>query len=133
MSLSVQHSDSLGLMGEDRVQQFFTAVLSDLPWPVSQPPGDSSAETYIVFQEVSGSALLAGNTATRIRHLVQLHAFSHSQNDDHRAAFFAALARLKAAGVRVYSWGIDDYEQDTGIHHIACTCTWWQAPEQKEE
>ena len=64
----------------------------------------------------------------RVRHLVQLHAWTHSQDDAHRAAFFAAVALLKAAGVRIYSWGPDEYERDTGISHIACTCSWWQAP-----
>ena len=43
-----------------------------------------------------------------------------------RVAFFMALELLNAAGVRVFSWGPDEYEQDTGIHHIACTCEWWQ-------
>lgn len=117
-----------GLMAQDVVQQFFASALAGLPWPVSQPPGDAEAETYITFQEISGSAYQASNAATRLRHLVQLHAFTHSPNDDHRAAFFAAIQRLKAAGVRVYSWGPDDYEKDTGIHHIACTCSWWQTP-----
>lgn len=121
------------LMTTDSMQQFFTGILSTLPYPVSQPPGDADAETYLVFQEVAGSALTASNNATRVRHLVQLHAYSHADDDEHRKAFFEALALLKEAGVRVFSWGLDDYENDTGIHHIACTCTWWQAPEKKEE
>ena len=121
------------LMTTDAVQQFFTRALEALPYPVSQPPGEADAETYVVFHEAAGSAWTASNDAARVRHLVQLHAFSHADDDEHRKAFFAALALLKAAGVRVYSWGLDDYENDTGIHHIACTCTWWQAPEKKEE
>lgn len=116
------------LEAQDKVQQFFTAALSGLPWPVSQPPGDADAETYITFQEIGGSLYQASGTPTRVRHMVQLHAFTHSADDAHRTAFFAALDRLKAAGVRVYSWGLDDYEKDTGIHHIACTCVWWQRP-----
>lgn len=121
------------IMTDDAVQQFFTSALAALSYPVSQPPGESEAETYVVFQEVSGSAWMASNEAARVRHLVQLHAFSRADDDEHRKAFFAALALLKAAGVRVFSWGPDDYETDTGIHHIACTCTWWQAPERKPE
>lgn len=129
----MEASNAPDLLQEDKVQQFFQSVLADLPWPVSQPPGDADAETYITFQEVGGSTYQASNAATRIRHLVQLHAFTHSANDEHRAAFFAALAKLRASGVRVYSWGIDDYEKDTGIHHIACTCTWWQRPDKQDE
>ena len=116
------------LMTDDAVQQFFTSALATLPYPVSQPPGDAEAETYVVFNEVSARAQTASNDAQRVRHLVQLHAFSRAEDDEHRQAFFAALALLKEAGVRVFSWGPDDYETDTGIHHIACTCSWWQAP-----
>ena len=110
----------------DEVQQHFYAALASLPVPVSQPPGDAQADTWVTFNEIAADARTAGNAVTRICHLVQLHAWSHCDNDDHRVAFFAAIELLKAAGVRVFSWGPDDYEQDTGIHHIACTCEWWQ-------
>ena len=116
------------MLATDIVQQFFTSVLADMPYPVSQPPGHGSAETYVVFNEVDGSGTMASNDIQRLRHLVQLHAYTRSDNDEHRAAFFMALAKLKKAGVRVYGWGPDEYEQDTGKHHIACTCTWWQTP-----
>ncbi len=115
-------------VSDDVVQQFFTKALEGLGYPVSQPPGDAGAETYVIFQEVSGSSYLAGNAVQRVRHLVQLHAYTHSEHDEHRTAFFAALAMLKKAGVRVFSWGPDVYEHETGMHHIACTCTWWQHP-----
>ena len=120
--------DKKTLLEEDVVQQFFTRALEGLPYPYSQPPGDAEAATYVVFNEVGATAYTAGNDATRARHLVQLHAFTHSDNDEHRAAFFAALAKLRKAGVRVYSYGADEYEKDTGMHHIACTLTWWQQP-----
>ena len=108
--------------GSGRIEDsdFATAV------PVSQPPGDSEAETWITFNEVSADSRTASNDVQRVRHLVQLHGWSHSQDDDHRVAFFMAIELLKAAGVRVFGYGMDDYEQDTGIHHIACTCEWWQ-------
>ena len=146
--------NSQNLMFCDLVQQHFTAALQDkviLPKaklsrpegrdgsgqiedldfaavavPVSQPPGDAQAETWITFNEIAADSKTAGNAATRMRHLVQLHAWTHSDDDEHRTAFFMAIELLKAAGVRVFSWGADDYEQDTGIHHIACTCEWWQ-------
>ena len=118
---------------EDRVQQFFYSVLQTIGWPVSQPPGDAENETYVTFNEVSARATGASNAPTRVRHLVQLHAYSHSQDDDHRTAFFAALYALKERGVQVWSWGPDDYDKDTGMHHIACTCAWAERPESTEE
>ena len=114
---------------QDIVQQHFMAALSRLPWPVSQPPGPAEAETYLTYNEVGGYGHEASDETQRIRHLVQLHAFTRSEDDDHRTAFFAALLELRKAGVRVYSWGPDQYETDTGIRHIACTCVWWQRPD----
>lgn len=123
------------LMTEDRVQQFFYGVLKDLPVPVSQPPGNAQAETWVTFNEIAADGLTASGETQRVRHMVQLHAWTRSEDDDHRVAFMMAIELLKAAGVRVYGWGADDYEQDTGIHHIATTCVWWQTPEnmKKEE
>ena len=118
----------MDVMADDIVQQFFTKALEGLPYPYGQPPGDADAETYVTFREAGCTGFAASNEPQRARHLVQLHAYTHSETDDHRAAFFAALARLKKAGVRVFSWGPDEYEKDTGLHHIACTLTWWQPP-----
>ena len=114
------------LLTTDVVQQHFMSALEGLSVPVSQPPGDSEAETWVTFNEVSADVRTASNGVQRVRHLVQLHGWSHSENDAHRAAFFEAIRLLKAAGVRVFGYEADDYEQDTGIHHIACTCEWWQ-------
>ena len=114
------------LMTEDIVQQHFYDALKDLSVPVSQPPGDAQVETWVTFNEISADGRTAGNDVTRLRHLVQLHAWTRSDDDAHRAVFFEAIGLLRAAGVRVFGWGPDDYEQDTGIHHIACTCEWWQ-------
>lgn len=118
---------------EDRVAAFFHDALAGIPWPCSRPPGLAENETYVTYAPVSATAHMGSNQAQRLRHLVQLHAYSRGQNDEHRAAFFSALSALKAQGVRVYSWGPDEYEADTGLHHIACTCTWWQAPNPANE
>ena len=64
------------------------------------------------------------------RHLVQLHVYSLLEDGTHRALFFQALALLKAAGVKVTSWGLDDCEQETRRHHISCTCSWVEPPKQ---
>lgn len=37
------------LMTADAVQQHFTAALKDMPVPVSQPPGDAEATTWLTF------------------------------------------------------------------------------------
>ena len=58
------------LMTEDRVQQFFYGVLKDLPVPVSQPPGDAQAETWVTFNEIAGDGMTASNATQRGRHLV---------------------------------------------------------------
>ena len=120
-------------LSTDAVQQHFQAALAELPYPVSQPPGDAEAQTWITFQEISATAQTASNTWMRVRHMVQVHAWTHGEDDEHRTAFFHALQLLREAGVRVYSWGIDETEKDTGIHHIACTCVWNQRPEGYED
>lgn len=125
-------NDSDDLLEQDAVQQFITRALSGLPWPASQPPGDLSAPTYLTFSEVRGSLYMAGNRVKRVRHMVQLHAWTQLDGDEHRTAFFEAIRRLRAAGARVYSWGPDEREKDTGISHIACTLTWTQRPEHNE-
>lgn len=117
----------------DAVEKFFYDVLKDIGWPVSQMPGLAENETYITFQPVSGDGRTAGNRITRVRHLVQLHAYSRGENGEHRTAFFAALDALRAAGVRIFTWGPDSYDADTGTHHIACTCTWWQTVNDETE
>lgn len=119
----------MSVMEEDVVQQFITRALRDLPWPVSQPPGDAQAETWVTWMEAGCQAYTASNEAQRARHLIQLHAWTKSEDDEHRAAFFAAVSALKRAGVRVYSRGADVYESDTKLHHIYCTLTWWQPPD----
>lgn len=110
----------------DRVEQFIQNTLSPLGYPVSQTPGDASAETWITWNIASGRELTASNVGTRVRHLFQVHAYTHGAESEHRAAFFAAVNALKAAGVHVFAWGPDERDADTGICHIACTCTWNQ-------
>ena len=34
---------------EDKLEAFMMAVLSALPYPVSQPPGGAENETYVTF------------------------------------------------------------------------------------
>ena len=54
---------------EDKLEAFMMAVLSALPYPVSQPPGGAENETYVTFNEASGApAEHASNAPTRTRH-----------------------------------------------------------------
>ena len=110
----------------DRIETFIQATLSPLGVPVSQTPGDASAETWITWNTVSGRELTASDVGTRVRHTFQVHAWTHGVGSEHREVFFRAIDALKAAGVRVFSWGMDEREKDTGISHIAATCIWNQ-------
>lgn len=107
------------------VEQTFTAALSPLPCPVSKPPAGGKNETYAVFNEVLGTFDgYASNQPRRLTHMVQVHVYSKKDDGTHRALFMQAIALLRAAGVRVRSFGPDDYEKDTEYHHIAATCEW---------
>lgn len=110
----------------DTIETFVQGVLAPLGWPVSQTPGDASAQTWLTWNLAGGRALTASDEATRVRHMFQVHAWTHGEQSEHREAFFAALDALKDAGVRVFSWGADEREKDTGICHIAATCVWHQ-------
>lgn len=110
----------------DVIEEFVQATLLPLNYPVSQTPGDASAQTWLTWNTVGGREYMASDEATRIRHVFQLHAWTRGTESEHRRAFFEAVDALKAAGVRIYSWGPDEREKDTGISHIACTCTWRQ-------
>jgi hypothetical protein len=110
----------------DRVETFIQDALKDIGVPVSQSPGDASAETWITWRTVSGRELTASDVGTRVRHMFQVYAHTRGTASEHREVFFRAIEALKAAGVRVFAWGPDERDPDTGISHIVCTCTWNQ-------
>lgn len=111
---------------QDRIETFIQQTLAPLGVPVSQPPGDAQATTWITWNLLSGRELTASDTGTRVRHMFQLRALTRGYASEHREVFFRAIDALKAAGVRVYAWGPDEREPETGISHIVCTCTWNQ-------
>lgn len=114
-------------MGYD---EHFQAALAALPCPVSKEPASGGAETYAVFNEAQGSfAGYASNTPHRLRHMVQVHIYSRRDDGTHEALLGQAIRLLRAAGVRVYHFGPDLYEADTGYHHIAATCVWTETTE----
>lgn len=105
--------------------ELFQGALSALPCPVSKEPAGGDYETYAVFNEVLGTFTgHASNQPHRLRHMVQVHVYSKLDDGTHADLFARAVKLLRAAGVRVYSYGPDLYETDTGYHHIAATCEW---------
>lgn len=97
------------------------SILQALPCPVSQAPG-AGGETYCVFNLGDGKfAGHASNKAGRIKQTAQVHLFSKKDDGTHQALMKQAIALLQAAGVRIFDWGPDLYESDTGTHHIAIT------------
>ena len=107
------------------VEQTFQTALSALPCPVSKPPAGGKNETYATFNEVLGTyEAHASNDPRRLTHMMQVHVFSKKDDGTHRTLFFQAIALLREAGARVRHYGPDDYETNTGYHHIAATCEW---------
>lgn len=104
------------------MEELYQSTLSALGVPVSQPPAGGQYETYIVFNETYGEYdAHASNRARRLYHQVQLHVYSKRDDGTHRDLFFRAVDLLRDAGIRIRSYGPDDYEQETGLHHIAAT------------
>ena len=102
------------------MEELFQRTLLALGVPVSKPPAGGQHETYVTFNEVLGEyEAHASNQAQRLYHMVQLHVFSQRDDGTHRALFFRAVAALRAAGVRVRSYGPDDFATTTGHHHMA--------------
>lgn len=110
--------------------EVFQSALAPLGYPVSQQPAGGEHETYLTFNEVLGGfTAYASNEPHRLRHTVQAHVFSKRDDGAHRDILLAAIRALRRAGVRVYTYGPDMYEDDTGYHHIAATCEWVEKPE----
>lgn len=104
---------------------FFKATLDPLGYPVSKEPAGGQNETYIAFNEAAGTFTgHASNQPHRLHHMVQVHIFSKLDDGTHETLLQQAIGLLRAAGVRVYSYGPNQYEKDTGYHHIAATCAW---------
>lgn len=103
----------------------FAALLAALPCPVSKMPGGGAHETYAVFGEVLATPThSASNAPRRLRHTVQVHLYSRRDDGTHETLLREAMRLLRAGGVRVYSYGPELYETETGYHHIGATCEW---------
>lgn len=113
--------------------ELFQATLLPLGYPVSGQPAGGQHETYLTFNEVRADFIAhASNEARRLRHTVQVHVFSRRDDGAHRDIMRSAIRALRKAGVRVYSYGPDMYETDTGYHHLAATCEWTEKIDEQE-
>lgn len=102
------------------VFKVFQVALESTPYPVTQIPVKGDAPVYLSFFEVLGRPdAYASNKARRVIHTMQVDIWGRQAIGPE----FPAVAKaLRAAGVRVASWGPADYEQDTRWHHLPITC-----------
>ena len=105
------------------IGELFYSTLSALPCHVSTVPAGGKHMTYATFNLAYGKYQnYASNEPHRTYHMVQVHVFSLEHDGTHRALMYQAIELLRAVGVKVRSWGPDEYEADTRYYHIAVTC-----------
>ncbi|MBR4081348.1 MAG: hypothetical protein IKK21_06150 [Clostridia bacterium] len=112
------------------VFQVFQTALATTPYPVTQPPAMGDAPVYLSFFEVLGRPdSFASNEARRVIHTMQVDIWGRQAIGPE---FLVVAQALRAAGVRVSSWGPADYEQDTRWHHLPVTCYYTTTTEMEE-
>lgn len=71
---------------------------------------------YLAYDMVAGvPSLVASNDMMRARISYYVHIYARTQPEE---ALDDVLTALRASGIAVSSWGADDYETDTGWHHV---------------
>lgn len=104
------------------MEEKYKSILSRLPCPVSKLPAGGENETYVTFNQVYGNfSVYSSNKPRRARHMVQVHVFTRREDGYHLTLMDQAVVLLLGEGVRIVSWGPDEYEEDTRYHHIAIT------------
>lgn len=112
------------------VFQVFTDALASTPYPMTQIPVKGDAPVYLAIFEVVGNfSSYASNEPQRITHTMQVDIYGRKAIGPELPIVREAL---KAAGIRVGSWGPADYERDTGWHHLPITCYYAERYEQEE-
>jgi len=102
------------------VFSIFQTALESTPYPVTQIPVKGDAPVYLSFFEVLGHPdAYASGEAQRVTHTMQVDIWGRQAIGPELPAVVKAL---RAAGVRVGSWGPADYETDTRWHHLPITC-----------
>lgn len=111
----------------------YYGTLSALGVPVSKPPGGGDAATYVTMQEVLGTMEgFASNAPRRVRHMVQVEVLTKLDDGSHRVLFRQAVAAMRAAGIKVISYGPDDFDTETRYYYIAATTEWNERLEEFE-
>ena len=106
------------------VNEVIRTALSGLPCPASREPAAGAAEQYVSWFEVSATPTVhASNAAQRIVHVVQVDIYSKPH---YHMLLAEVLLALKGAGLTVSEWGPEDYEEDTGYHHMPISVGWAQ-------
>ena len=112
------------------VNEVITQALSTLPYERSRPPAKAKAQTYVSWFEVTDSTgFQASNRALRTVYLMQVDIYSKKPLTDQPDCVKAAL---RAAGLKIDSAGPEDYEEDTGYHHLPIRCWWARKNNDKE-
>ena len=107
------------------------AALSALPYPITQLPIRENVPVCLAFWEVLGQPTAhASDRAQRIAHTMQVDIYARHPIGPELVEVRKAL---RAAGIRVGSWGPADYEQQTHWHHMPITCYYAEHKEQEEE
>ena len=102
------------------VFNIFKVALESTPYPVTQQPIVGAAPVYLTFFEVLGQPdAYASNRPQRTIHTMQVDIWGRQPIGPE---FITVAKALRAAGIRVASWGPQDYEPDTRWHHLPITC-----------
>lgn len=113
------------------VHEVINAALASLPYEISRPPAKGSEQTYVSWFEVdSHTAYQASGERLRTEYLMQVDVYTKlplvEQPDAVRDA-------LRAAGLKIDHSGPEDYEEDTGYHHLPIRCRWARKENQGSE
>lgn len=106
------------------VNEVIKQALDSLPYEKCRPPAKAKAKTYVSwFQVERSTGYQAGNRPLRTVYLMQIDIYSKIPLTDQTDRVIQAL---KAAGLKIDHCAAEDYEEDTGYHHLPIRCWWAQ-------
>lgn len=113
------------------VNDVINQALSALPYERGRLPAKATAKTYVSWFEVTDSTgYQASNRALRTVYLMQVDIYAKKPLTDQPEKVKAAL---RAAGLKIDSGGPEDYEEDTGYHHLPIRCWWARKNDQRSD
>lgn len=99
----------------EAAKTLYTALTST-GYTVTQVPVMGTEAVYLSFDLVAGVPVMHGSDKMlRASVSYYVHIWARTQPEE---AFDTTVSALKAAGIRVQSWGAGEYETDTGWHHM---------------